>query len=466
MSIATKLTALSGHITNAYDAVSTKGGTIPANKNMANLDDAILSIPSGGGEVTNGVIEQHAATGGNIPANTFVEIIADFSDVTASSATGLYEVGTSRASSRRSTTVAVLDETHVFVTFLQQGKTYGAVCAISGDSITPGAAVQLTAYSNSASTVSSLALDESTVFVTYRSGASERSAVVCSISGDAVTVNTPVALTGMAFGLHSNAAILDNGDVLVVDGGNQMKAVVLTISGTTITAGSVTDVANVSTYYSADYERVGLDVVSAGSAVIAYHQNSTQYLAAKVLTISGTTITAGSEVTLTSSTVTGVLVKSLSAESVLIAYETGASAQTVTCSVSGDTLVAGEIATVGINNYAMNVIDVDAKTFLLGYSEAMSSSKLTIVPCTINGGAATIGQPVSISGASWYDRHLGALNAQRILDAGVNRSNVFQARFLDASLLVSPSQTKIDGLTAEDITMGEAGDVWVLNAGA
>ncbi len=62
MSIATELTALSGHITNAYDAVNTKGGTIPANKNMANLDDAILSIPSGGGEYT-GIPREVSAAG-------------------------------------------------------------------------------------------------------------------------------------------------------------------------------------------------------------------------------------------------------------------------------------------------------------------------------------------------------------------------------------------------------------------
>lgn len=62
MSIATKLTALSGHIANAYDAVDAKGGTIPANKNMANLDDAILSIPSGGGEYT-GVPREVSAAG-------------------------------------------------------------------------------------------------------------------------------------------------------------------------------------------------------------------------------------------------------------------------------------------------------------------------------------------------------------------------------------------------------------------
>ena len=49
MSIATELQDLNDNILDAYSAVQTKGGTVPAHKNMENLDDAITSIPSGGG---------------------------------------------------------------------------------------------------------------------------------------------------------------------------------------------------------------------------------------------------------------------------------------------------------------------------------------------------------------------------------------------------------------------------------
>lgn len=45
MSIATELTNLNDYILDAYTAVQGKGGTVPANKNMANLDTAINSIP-------------------------------------------------------------------------------------------------------------------------------------------------------------------------------------------------------------------------------------------------------------------------------------------------------------------------------------------------------------------------------------------------------------------------------------
>lgn len=49
MSIASELTALNGYILGAYDEINDKGGTVPQNKNMANLASAIASISGGGG---------------------------------------------------------------------------------------------------------------------------------------------------------------------------------------------------------------------------------------------------------------------------------------------------------------------------------------------------------------------------------------------------------------------------------
>lgn len=53
MSIASELSALNGYILGAYDEINDKGGTVPANKNMANLASAIASISGGGGSDPN-----------------------------------------------------------------------------------------------------------------------------------------------------------------------------------------------------------------------------------------------------------------------------------------------------------------------------------------------------------------------------------------------------------------------------
>ena len=49
MSIASELNAMNGYILGAYDEINAKGGTVPENKNMANLASAIASISGGGG---------------------------------------------------------------------------------------------------------------------------------------------------------------------------------------------------------------------------------------------------------------------------------------------------------------------------------------------------------------------------------------------------------------------------------
>lgn len=48
MTIASEITKLNTNLTNAYTAVSDKGGTLPQAQNMDNLATAISSIPSGG----------------------------------------------------------------------------------------------------------------------------------------------------------------------------------------------------------------------------------------------------------------------------------------------------------------------------------------------------------------------------------------------------------------------------------
>ena len=48
MSITTEIETLKTNLTNAYTSISTKGGTIPTNKNAQNLSSAINSISTGG----------------------------------------------------------------------------------------------------------------------------------------------------------------------------------------------------------------------------------------------------------------------------------------------------------------------------------------------------------------------------------------------------------------------------------
>lgn len=72
MSIASELSALNGYILGAYDEINDKGGTVPANKNMANLASAIASISSGGGIDLSGFLGlTKAVTGSFRPSGAY-----------------------------------------------------------------------------------------------------------------------------------------------------------------------------------------------------------------------------------------------------------------------------------------------------------------------------------------------------------------------------------------------------------
>lgn len=90
MAIADTINSMKTNITNAYNAVQTKGGTVPTNKNLENLSTAINSIEAGGG------IED-VATVAALKAKVTEENVSKFYKYTGASSDGfesnaLYQV--------------------------------------------------------------------------------------------------------------------------------------------------------------------------------------------------------------------------------------------------------------------------------------------------------------------------------------------------------------------------------------
>lgn len=81
MAIADTINSMKTNITNAYNAIQTKGGTVPTNKNLANLSTAINSISTGGG------IED-VATVAALKAKVTAENIGKFYKYTGTSSGG------------------------------------------------------------------------------------------------------------------------------------------------------------------------------------------------------------------------------------------------------------------------------------------------------------------------------------------------------------------------------------------
>lgn len=250
MSIATELTALSGHITNAYDAVQTKGGTIPANKNMANLDDAILSIQSGA-DITNGTKIQAKSSSGTIPASTFFEI-----NNTGMERSSEQNVSDYRYSGQNPKTVQLTENTFFSIRRSSTAKTIGAcVSQYNNGVLTVGAERVVatntfsTAYTPTTDSAIAKISDNKVLVVYYdvsRADSSKFSlyGVICSISGTAITVGAPTVVVEAPYqslGSVNSYAITLNQNTAILKyalNANNTTAVVLTVSGTTIAVGT------------------------------------------------------------------------------------------------------------------------------------------------------------------------------------------------------------------------------------
>lgn len=93
MAIADTINSMKTNITNAYNAIQTKGGTIPTNKNLVNLSTAINSISTGG---SGGGIEE-VSTVAALKAKVTAENIGKFYKYTGTTSDGfetnaLYQV--------------------------------------------------------------------------------------------------------------------------------------------------------------------------------------------------------------------------------------------------------------------------------------------------------------------------------------------------------------------------------------
>ena len=93
MAIADTINLMKTNITNAYNAIQTKGGTIPTNKNLANLSTAINSISTGG----SGVGIEEVSTVAALKAKVTKENVGKFYKYTGTTSDGfesnsLYQV--------------------------------------------------------------------------------------------------------------------------------------------------------------------------------------------------------------------------------------------------------------------------------------------------------------------------------------------------------------------------------------
>ncbi|MGZ5053312.1 MAG: hypothetical protein ACXWAT_00055 [Methylobacter sp.] len=130
------------------------------------------------------------------------------------------------------------------------GATQVQAVSVTGTAISVGTATSIIAASSVYASITAYPLTSTTALVLYKSGGAApyaNNAVVISVSGTTCTVGTPAALTGCASSLSAapSSCQLSATKVLVQDDNNVAGSVIasaVTISGTTVTAGTALSV--------------------------------------------------------------------------------------------------------------------------------------------------------------------------------------------------------------------------------
>lgn len=183
-----------------------------------------------------------------------------------------------------------LSATSAIVTYANTSSVWsGTALTISGTTITAGSE---TTTGVSASSATCVALTSTTALVISNNG---NQAYIATVSGTSLSWGgTTTFGSGANYGYVTSGSSTTGIVARVSGGGVGLVATAVTISGTSVSAGTPTTIDA-----SAGNEPFGVCAVSANSYIFAYRDDSTGYMRAVGVTVSGTTITVGTPVTLT-----------------------------------------------------------------------------------------------------------------------------------------------------------------------
>ena len=344
----------------------------------------------GGGLDINGVIEQYKVNAGaNVSAGDFVEFITKWGGGEFSSGTATY------------VSACKLDNSRVLVAYRDDGNSYygtAVVLTVSGTTITVGNAV---VFNNSTLIYNSaVALTDSKVLVASASPCGK--AIVLTVSDTTITAGTEIEFYSKRIECMSAVALTDS-KVLIAykgyDSSSVGKAIVLTVSDTTITAGTAV------VFQSGIIPYISAVALTDSKVLIAYRNDSkSNYGTAIVLTVSGTTITVGTAKVFESATILHISAVALSDSKVLVAYQDGGNSSygtAIVLTVSGTTITAGTAKVFeSAKTYYISAVALSDSKVLVAYRDDGNSSYGTAIVLTVSGTTITVGTAKVFESAS------------------------------------------------------------------
>lgn len=222
-----------------------------------------------------------------------------------------------------------------------------------------------------------------------------------------VDIGTETQITTPNTSWLSAIAITDT-TILVAYYETYGKAVILTISGTTITVGTPV------VFNSAQTSKISLEKLTDISALVVYADDgNSSYGTAQVLTISGNTITIGTEFAFNSVSTSAISAVALSATSVLVAYGTSGLGPTVILTISGTTISSGTVKY--FSSYStpyVKAVMLSATKVLVVYAHMTTEARVVIL--TISGTTITVGTYLQIYPSTIYEISVVALTESSV----------------------------------------------------
>lgn len=312
------------------------------------MAEAKLYGQNKGGTSINGIIKDYYAYAGeNISAGDLVEYIngvAGKVDYGESVDTQLSDV----EKSGRTISAVALGENRVFVAYSYSADLYlyGVVVTIDGATITYGSDKKLSTTNYTGFAISAIRLKENKVFIAHsHTNGYQLYGMLCTITDSTIKVETDIELASNNYqGYYISALALDENRVFIAHdyhSNDYLYGIVVTIDGTTITKGTDTSIHS-SPYTST---RRSMCLLPNGNVFIAHSSGSSYQLYGTLVSISNTTITKKTVTELSTESNSGnnISVCLLPNGNVFIAHGYGSSYYLygVVCSVSGTTITKG-----------------------------------------------------------------------------------------------------------------------------
>ena len=370
--------------------------------------------------------------------------------VNGATSAGVWAVGNSIANALAQTiyqatalTVNAVASTHVTVT--QMSATQAIACwvgasgyvnactlNISGTTITAGAVLVVNAASSRFTSVAAVSATQAVLI--YSGSGDYLNCCTLNVSGTTLTNGTVLAVNAVASTYGAVAAMSATQCIVTYSGtSSYTQACTLNISGTTLTNGTVLSVNAINSSFQC------ITPLSTTQAVIAYSGGGVLY--ACTLDVSGTTLTNGAVLSLTTSTSNFPSLAAISSTQALIAY-TGPTAMfplnARVLNISGTTVTAGAIfvqPVTPVQSVFSSLKKISAnKLALLNSVDALGSGATYGARAQILGltdGQVSAGPPVSVKSAAGSYGALAVMTETKVLAVYPESSGYVQARILE-----------------------------------